>query len=159
LGALPAAHAQTTCPIAAACTPGNASSGQASYYGMGILNVTVGNNLINNTTPNYSDGYKDYSCTKNAALTVAQPYAISVRTGPNAPENVRVWIDYNNDGVFTGTGELVFSSDNAIQHSGTFTPPTTAVLSTNLRMRVAADYTNGLVPTSCSRPAYSQDED
>ena len=126
---------------------------------MGILNVTVGNNLINNTTGNYTEGYKDNSCTKNAALTVAQPYAIGVRTGPNVTENVRVWIDYNNDGTFAGAGELVFSSDNATQHSGTFIPPATAVLNTNLRMRVAADFANGIVPTSCSTPQYSQDED
>ena len=159
LGTANAVQAQNTCPIAATCTPGNASSSQASGFGMGILNVTVGNNLINNPTGNYSEGYKDYSCTKNAALTVAQPYAISVRTGPNVTENVRVWIDYNNDGAFTGAGELVFSSDNATLHTGTFTPPATAVLSTNLRMRVAADYANGIIPTSCSTPQYSQDED
>ena len=160
VGAVQTARAQTTtCPIAAGCTPGNASSSQANLYGMGILNVTVGNNLINNTTPNYTEGYKDYSCSKNATLTVAQPAAISVRTGPNVAENVRVWIDYNNDGVFTGVGELVFSSDNATLHSGTFTPPATAVLSTNLRLRVAADFANGIVPTSCSTPQYSQDED
>ena len=159
VGMAPTALAQTTCPIAAACTPGNASNSQASGFGMGILNVTVGNNLINNTSLNYSEGYQNLACSKNAALTVAQPYAISVRTGPNAPENVRVWIDYNNDGAFTGTGELVFSSDNATLHTGTFTPPATAVLNTNLRMRVAADYANISVPTSCSTPQYSQDED
>ena len=158
LGAAPQANAQN-CPVAAACTPGNASNAQAALFGMGILNVTVGNNLINNTTGNYSEGYKDYSCTKNAALTVAQPYAISVRTGNNAAENVRVWIDYNNNGAFTDAGELVFSSDFATLHAGTFTPPTTAVLSTNLRMRVAADYGNLAVPTSCSTPQYSQVED
>ena len=158
-GTIETAQAQTTCPIAAICTPGNASSGQATFFGMGILNVTVGNNLINNNSLNYAEGYKDNSCTKNAALTVAQPYAISVRTGPGAPENVRVWIDYNNDGAFAGTGELVFSSDNATLHTGTFTPPATAVLNTNLRLRVAADYANGIVPTACSTPQYSQDED
>ncbi|MCI1186160.1 GEVED domain-containing protein [Hymenobacter sp. DH14] len=158
VGTAQTAHAQT-CPVAAACTPGNASSGQASSFGMGILNVTVGNNLINNTSANYTEGYKDNSCAQNAALTVAQPYAISVRTGPNAPENVRVWVDYNNDGAFTGANELVFSSDNATLHTGTFTPPATAVLSTRLRLRVAADYANGTIPTSCSRPQYSQDED
>lgn len=159
LGTASVAQAQNTCPIAATCTPGNASSGQASFYGMGILNVTVGTNLINNTTANYTEGYKDNSCTKSATLTVAQPYAISVRTGPNAPENVRVWIDYNNDGAFAGAAELVFSSDNATLHTGTFTPPATAVLNTYLRMRVAADYANGIVPTACSTPQYSQDED
>ena len=159
VGTVPSVQAQTTCPIAATCTPGNASNGQASFFGMGILNVTVGNNLINNTTANYTEGYKDNSCTKNAALTVAQPYAISVRTGPNVAENVRVWVDYNNDGAFVGAGELVFSSDNATLHTGSFTPPATAVLNTNLRLRVAADFANGIVPTACSTPQYSQDED
>ena len=158
LGTAGAAQAQT-CPIAAACTPGAASSPQASAFGMGILNVTVGNNLINNTTPGYLDGYRDYGCTRNAALVVGQAYPISVRTGPNAPENVRVWIDYNNDGAFTGNSELVFSDDNNVLHTGTFTPSATATLGVNLRMRVAADYANGVTPTSCSTPQYSQDED
>ncbi|MGY3090453.1 PKD repeat protein [Hymenobacter sp. UYAg731] len=159
LGVSSEAAAQTTCPIAAVCTPGNATSGQANLYGMGILNVNVGNNLINNTTGNYIDGYRDYGCTFNAALTVGQTYTISVRTGPNVNENVKVWIDYNNDGAFTGNSELVFDGPNSILHTGTFAPPATAVLSTNLRMRVSSDYALGVVPTSCSTPQYSQVED
>ena len=127
---------------------------------MGILNVTVGNNIINKTTAGQSDGYQDYSCTTNAALVVGQSYAISVLTNANTAENVRVWIDYNNDGAFTGNSELVFSSNVLTPlHSGTFSPPSSATLSTNLRMRVASDYGNGIVPTSCSTPEYSQDED
>ena len=159
LGISSQAAAQTTCPIAAACTPGNANNPQANFYGMGILNVTVGNNLINNTTGNYIDGYRDYGCTNNAALNVGQTYTISVRTGPNTNENVKVWIDYNNDGAFTGNSELVFDAPNSILHTGTFAPPATAVLSTNLRMRVASDYALGTLPTSCSTPQYSQVED
>ncbi|MDB5269912.1 MAG: hypothetical protein JWP58_2952 [Hymenobacter sp.] len=159
LGVSSEAAAQTTCPIAAVCTPGNASNGQANLYGMGILNVTVGNNLITNTTGNYIDGYRDYGCTVNAALTVGQTYTISVRTGPNVNENVKVWIDYNNDGAFTGNNELVLDAPNTILHTGTFAPPATAVLSTNLRMRVSSDYALGVVPTSCSTPQYSQVED
>ena len=160
LGLSPGAFAQT-CPTAATCTPGNASSNLANQYGMGILNVTVGNNLINQNSPNYTEGYHDYSCVQNAALTVGQSYAISVRTGPNAPENVKVWIDYNNDGAFTGSNELVYSdlSATAITHTGTFIAPATATLGTRLRMRVAADYANGIIPTPCSTPQYSQDED
>ncbi|MCC3153094.1 GEVED domain-containing protein [Hymenobacter sp. BT770] len=149
----------TTCPIAATCTPGRASSPQAATFNMGVLNVTLGNNLINNTTAGQLDGYKDYSCTQNAALVVGQSYAISVRTGANAAENVRVWIDYNNDGAFTGNNELVFSSNTGTLHTGTITPPAVATLGTRLRMRVAADYANGTIPTPCSTPEYSQDED
>ena len=147
------------CPIAATCVPGRASSAQAAAFNMGILNVTLGSNLINKTTAGQADGYQDYSCLNNAALVVGQSYAISVRTNANQAENVRVWIDYNNDGAFTGNNELVFSSDNNTLHTGTITAPATATLSTRLRMRVAADYANGIVPTSCSTPQYSQDED
>ncbi len=149
----------TTCPVAAACTPGQASNSLASAFDMGILNVTVGNSLINKTTVGQADGYQDYSCTQNAALLVGQNYAISIRTNANTPENVRVWIDYNNDGAFTGSNELAFSSDNKTLHTGTITPPASATLSTRLRMRVAADFANGVVPISCSTPQYSQDED
>ena len=148
-----------TCPIAATCTPGRASSAQAAVFNMGILNVTVGNNLINKTTVGQADGYQDYSCTTNAALLVGQTYAISIRTNAGTPENVRVWIDYNNDGAFTGNSELAFSSNNLILHTGTITAPALATLGTSLRMRVAADFANGTVPTSCSTPQYSQVED
>ena len=160
LGMAPAVLAQAPgCPIAATCIPGRASSPQAAAFAMGIFNVTVGNNLINKTTAGQADGYQDYSCANNAALLVAQGYAISVRTNANTPENVRVWIDYNNDGAFTGNNELAFSSNNSVLHTGTVTPPAAAVLGTSLRMRVAADYSLGVVPTSCSTPQYSQTED
>ncbi|MDB5236346.1 MAG: hypothetical protein JWR44_3339 [Hymenobacter sp.] len=163
LGASQAAFAQCAPIVAAACTPGPASSNQASAFNMGILNVTLGNNLINNTTLGQAQGYQDYSLNCRvapAALVVGQSYAISVRTNASgANENVRVWIDYNNDGAFTANNELVFSSNNASLHAGTITPPAGATLNTRLRMRVAADYANSTVPTSCSTPVYSQDED
>ncbi|MDO7852243.1 GEVED domain-containing protein [Hymenobacter convexus] len=156
LGVSSAAEAQT-CPITAACTPGSASISNPSLYGMALLNVTVGTTVLANRT-GYTAGYHDYSCTQNAALVVGQSYPISIRTTSPA-QNVRVWIDYNNDGAFTGNNELVFSSDNATTHSGTFVVPSTATLTSRLRMRVATDYANSPVPTSCSTPVYSQDED
>ncbi len=160
LGSAPHAAAQT-CPIAATCLPGAATNPQANLFGMGILNVTVGASLINQNSPNYVEGYHDYSCAQNAALTVGQSYAISIRTGPSAPENVKVWIDYNNDGAFTGSNELVYQDLTGATglHTGTITAPATATFGTRLRMRVAADYANGVIPTACSTPQYSQDED
>ena len=148
------------CPGAATCTPGTASNSLASAYGMGIFNVTLGS--INNTSAGYADGYKDYSCLATGAgrtaLTVSTPVAISIKNGTIAAENVRVWIDYNNNGAFT-SDELAFSSDNKVLHTGTITPPATAVLGQPLRLRVASDYANVAVPTACSTPQYSQDED
>ncbi|WP_310395173.1 GEVED domain-containing protein [Hymenobacter sp.] len=160
LGAASAVSAQgTNCPAPATCTPGAASNPQAGAFAMGIFNVTLGNNLINRTSAGQSEGYQDNSCTLTAALAVGQSYAVSVRTNPNTAENVRVWIDYNNDGAFTANNELVFSSNNSILHTGTITPPATATLGARLRLRVAADYGLGVVPMACSTPQYSQVED
>ncbi len=156
LGLLLPALSLAQCPTAATCLPGKASSSLASAYGMGIYNVTLGS--INNTTGGYADGYKDYSCGLGTTLTVSTPTAISIRNGTLVSENVRVWIDYNNDGAF-GTGELAFSSDNKMLHTGTITPPASATLNTGLRMRVASDYSDTTIPTPCSTPQFSQDED
>lgn len=148
------------CPTTASCTPGaaTAASSLTTVYKMGIYNVTLGS--INNSTTGYTDGYKDYSCTIGTNLTVSTATAISVKNGTvsGANENVRVWIDYNNDGTFA-TSELAFSSDNKQLHTGTITPPATAILGTRLRMRVASDGADATFPTACSTPQYSQDED
>ncbi len=163
LGAARPAVAQ--CPVTAACTPGTASSPAAASFGLAILNVTVGTTVLANRTA-YTAGYHDYSCTVAAVpLVVGQNYPISIRTTAAAVQNVRVWIDYNNDGAFTGSNELVYEDVNpsgstpANPHTGTFAPPATATLGTRLRLRVATDYLNSPLPTSCSTPVYSQDED
>jgi len=170
LGGAPGARAQP-CPIAPLCTPGRASNSQAGGYNMGIFNVTVGGSLINRTSVGQSEGYQDLGCTLNATLVVGQAYAISVRTNPNGAENVRVYVDYNNDGNFTGNNELVYQDisgvlgvpPNAGLHTGSFTPPAPSAggpaLGTKLRLRVAADDFYSPLPTSCSTPVYSQVED
>ncbi|GAA4369507.1 hypothetical protein GCM10023185_43190 [Hymenobacter saemangeumensis] len=158
-----AAATQAQCPIPATCTPGAATNPQAPLFGMGIINVTLG--TINNTTPGQADGYRDYGCASpsiGTSLLVGQSYPLSVRTGPNTAENVRVWIDYNNDGEFIGTNELVMSSTNVLpqrDHTATIAPPAAATLGVPLRMRVSADYAQVTAPTSCSTPQYSQVED
>ncbi|GAA3925625.1 hypothetical protein GCM10022406_09490 [Hymenobacter algoricola] len=124
---------------------------------MGILNVTLG--TINNTTPAAIDGYKDYSCTLSATLAVGTDYSFSVRTNASADENVRVWLDLNNDGAFNATSELVFSSDSKRLHSGILRLPLTTTLNTRLRLRVAADYFGSPVPGPCTTPQFSQTED
>ncbi|NML65032.1 PKD domain-containing protein [Hymenobacter sp. RP-2-7] len=158
LGGLLPALGWAQCPGAATCTPGAASAASSltSVYQMGIYNVTLG--TINNSTAGYTDGYKDYSCTVGTSLTVSTATAISIKNGTKANENVRVWIDYNNDGTFAGS-ELAFSSDNKMLHTGTITPPATATLGTKLRMRVASDFADLAAPTACATPQYSQDED
>ncbi|AMJ66335.1 hypothetical protein AXW84_13510 [Hymenobacter sp. PAMC 26628] len=169
LGA-PAVRAQT-CPAAASCTPGRAgaAAGAVTAFNMGILNVTLGS--INNTTLGQADGYRDYSClapstTTATTLAVGQNYTLTVRTSLNNNETVLAWIDYNNDGAFDPVTEVIMAATPATGtgtagglHTATFAAPATARTGVPLRLRVAADYTNSPVPTPCSTPQFSQDED
>jgi len=162
----PAAEAQ--CPATpAACTPGRASNANAALFNMGIANVTLRNGttaLINNSTGNQSEGYVDYACrattpVAGASLLVGQNYTLTVsNSAAGVNENVRAWVDFDNDGAFS-TAEQILSSNNAATHTATFAPPANTVLGRALRLRVASDYANVAVPTACSTPQYSQVED
>jgi PKD repeat protein len=139
-------------PIAPTCTP----TTTAWCCGFGITNFKFHN--INNTTADGSEGYKDFSCGLDT-VTTGQTYSISITTPTPSSHNVRVWIDYNNDGTFNPTSELVFSADNSFIAAGTVFIPGTATLSTPLRMRVSADHSLQPVPTPCSNPQFGQAED
>jgi PKD repeat protein len=126
--------------------------------GMGITNVTF--NTINNTTPDGVDNYKDYSCQKQTTVGVSKSYNITIQTGDNYSENVRVWIDFNNNGTFNNSSELVFESLGQFTfHSGNINIPANAVLNTPLRMRIASDLDSEPVPDYCNNVRYGQVED
>jgi len=141
-----------TGPIAASCNP------QTTAYccGFGITNFKFHN--INNTSADASEGYKDFSCGMDT-VTTGQTYSISISTQTPAAHNVRVWIDYNNDGIFNTSTEQVFAADNSLIANGTVFIPGNVTLSTPLRMRVSADHNLNPVPGPCSNLQYGQAED
>ncbi len=140
-------------PITASCAPNTS----AYCCGVGISNVTF--STINNSTNDGVDGYSDYSCLLQTTVSAGVSYPVSITTGTIYNENVRIWIDFNNDGSFNTTNELVYSDFNQVlNHSGTISIPLTAVLNTPLRMRVISDNLNPLT-TACSIPNKGQVED
>lgn len=71
-------------------------------------------------------------------------HTISINLSNRNEQRVKVWIDFNNDGIFT-TDEIIADSNSFIKteiFTKTFTIPSTAVKNTYLRMRVGADYSN-----------------
>ena len=143
----------STGPIPPSCQPATT----AYCCGRGITNVTIG--TINNTTADGSDGYQDYACSLGTDITAGSMTNIAVTTGAASAEDVRVWIDFNDDGVFNNTDELVFQSDNIVQnHSGTFLAPAVP-LNTALRMRVASDYFTNTISNACQTMVNGQVED
>lgn len=138
--------------LGAACIP--TTTAYCCQYGITQVQFA---DILNNTG-DAQDGYQDYSCTYTANVNAGTSYAVTVRTGNLNPEDVKIWIDLNNNNVFDATNELVFSSNNKYNHTGTITIPATALTNTRLRMRVmGGSVGNGYGP--CSANIFSQAED
>lgn len=129
----------------------------------GISNVTLGS--INRTSisvenwPNnsYVMTTSSTNLTKGSSYTISITHTRDVNNFPNARNNIRVWIDYNQDGQLDDPGETVVTLD--LQTFGTstanFTVPLTAN-SGNTRMRVTAKMSADAghsIPTPCDIPA------
>ncbi len=142
-------------PLSASCAP--ISYSYSSNYG--ILNVSL-NTINKSSNYAYIEGYQDFSCLNQTNLTIGTNYTLNVSTSPFYFENVSVWIDYNNDGSFS-TSEQVLNSVNKLQtHTVVITPPATAVLNTPLRMRIIDESSSGyIINTACYTSYYGQCED
>lgn len=109
--------------------------------------------------------YVDHSYTQQSTVRPGSSYTISVTTRTNA-QNVKAFIDYNNDGDFIDAGEEVFSHGYTVAsgtevHTGTITIPTSGVTKcTYLRMRVVAEFGGSTISNwSCGPYVYGQAED
>jgi len=115
-------------------TISNTSTGTAGYENFTALstNVVVGTSNTITITPNWT------------STVYSEGYA--------------VWIDYNQNGLFTDAGELVWSkaASTTTPVSGTFTIPASATLGAT-RMRVSMKY--NAIPAACGAFTYGQVED
>ncbi|MBA3828525.1 MAG: T9SS type A sorting domain-containing protein [Taibaiella sp.] len=109
--------------------------------------------------------YRDLTCKQGATLVAGKQYLFMVRTGNTSAEKVLVYIDYNNDGVFSASEQIYSHTASSAYEADTFslTLPTTATLSSlitcqPLRMRVISDAASS-TPNVCGPLAYGQAED
>ena len=109
--------------------------------------------------------YIDNTCKHQLELTAGNIYTFSVTTGPQA-ENLKVFIDYNNDGTFQTTEEVW--SDPGVgtnqNHQFQYVVPTTAtvpglVSCIPLRMRIMSDRTTAPAINACGPLTFGQAED
>ncbi|MES2811985.1 MAG: GEVED domain-containing protein [Bacteroidota bacterium] len=128
-----------------------------SVDGTGITNVTMGS--INNNSGAEAGNYGNYSA---QTTTVMQgetvPFSIRFQTG--FTYDTYIWVDWNNDGDFTDTGELVYTGASNTASptilSGTFLVPSTATLG-NHRLRIGG-MDNGTI-NPCYTGSYAAFED
>lgn len=115
-------------------TINNASTGTAGYENFTAISTNIVRGVAN-------------------TITITPAWTSSVYS-----EGYAVWIDLNQNGVFTDAGELVFSkaASTTTPATGSITIPTTATVGAT-RMRVSMKY--NAIPTSCETLSYGQVED
>ncbi|WP_166437203.1 M43 family zinc metalloprotease [Niastella caeni] len=167
-----------TAPAAATCSPVTASAGLNSGTA-GLANVTINNKAYNTgITANdnsfgYTTGYVDRanSCTNLISMAAGGtiPFTFTLH-GANR-EQVRIYIDFNNDGDFADANESVFHATDInntginMTYSNSFTVPSTGITTdAPLRLRVIEEvstvYGGGFTISSpCYNPTYGQAED
>lgn len=119
-----------------------------------ITNVTINN--LNQSSGKELGGYSDFTA-QVATLTAGTNQLISLSTNNDSDsEYWYVWIDYNHDGDFDDTGELVITDRTAasVLDSEISIP---AGLNGQTRMRVALSYRS--IDSACDSISYGEVED
>lgn len=136
-------------PTAAAVTPRMTTNASGNFR-QTVSRVTF--NTIDNSTSAITNmgtsGYQNLTCSKNTKVTAGDVHVLSVtaNSGGSGAQGVRVDIDWNNDGVFSGAGEInLLTGSTPNPGSQTFTTnitiptPVAAAKDKLLRMRVMTD--------------------
>ncbi len=129
-----------------------------NYFGYGIRNVTLNTLDVSSLSTSGDGGYNDRTCFYFTALEKTSTYSISIKNGINT-ENIKVFIDYNNDGDFSDASEEVFSSQNKTLHTGSIATPSNLTENQFLRMRVISDKSNNSISSACYNPEMGETED
>ena len=164
-----------TTPVAASCTPVTSATGLSADYA-GIVNVAINGRNFGSLTPRLDNNINGYfnstpDCHFLTSLVRGGTYSFSASVWAVNQEQLRVWIDYNNNGVFDNATEQIYINTSIPSHptdyvtvGGNFTVPVTATTNTVLRLRIVEDLIPGYpsavpIASGCHNPVYGQAED
>jgi hypothetical protein len=163
-----------TAPVAASCTPVTGATGLSADYA-GIVNVAINGKNFSSSSPrldNITNGYLNWTpdCHQLTQLYRGATYSFSATVWAVNQEQLRVWIDYNNNGVFDNATEQIYINTSIPSHptefisvSGNFTVPLSATINSVLRLRVIEELSTvhgaAAISSGCFNPTYGQAED
>lgn len=115
---------------------------------------------LNNASADGQAGYEDFSCAQRATLTADRPDTLRLTTGSSA-HDVRVYLDLNDDGLFTGPAELLYQGLGVISPVVPFTvlSSLSPVYNKALRLRIVADFAGSPATGPCGPVQSGQVED
>jgi gliding motility-associated-like protein len=136
----------------------NTSTGIGNYN-IGILEVAI-DTFINKSLDAFAEGeYMNRACTDIFYAKSDTTYAFDITTGKSYKENVKIYIDYNNNGDLSDAGELAYSGPKQlVVHQDSLRIPKIVVFDKLLRMRIMADY-DTIPDDPCATLKYGQTED
>jgi M6 family metalloprotease-like protein len=126
--------------------------------GIGIYRFALGS--INNASLCNDGYYQNYTCSKWTKLELNKTYNVTIQTGLSNPEGAKVYIDYNDNGIFdAGEAVVSFPANKVGTRTLSFTTPSSGViLDKGLRLRVLSKF--GSIPSNaCDISTYGQAED
>lgn len=138
---VPATYCQPTYSIA--CSSGD----YIDNFSFNTL-VNNGTGCNGNLTPNQN--YIYYSGGPTTTVNPGSTYTLSCQSGTTWSQGIGVWIDYNQNGVFTDPGEFVYATPSAstLPNSTTITIPGSALPGVT-RLRVMCRYAITIVASDC----------
>ena len=132
------------------CTPSGGTGGSG-----GITNVSLGSLFRGSTTTGL---YENFACSDVASLDPGTAYSLVV--GVSGVTRLRYFVDYNDDGDFTDSGEA--STMYSFSGNGNLSVPLTTasspVLGQLLRMRITVS-SGSIGSDGCTAPSTGQVED
>ncbi|MDH7448026.1 M43 family zinc metalloprotease [Aquimarina sp. 2201CG14-23] len=137
-----------SCEPCATVTYCTASTTQNTLH---ITNVKFGD-IDNTTTHTPYSNYPNLSTN----LTIGEQTALIIKLNNDhwTYNAVGVWIDWNNNGDFTDSGERVYARYAAGPYTANVVPPAGTVTNVNLRMRVRVGYGSESKITPCGIDTY-----
>ncbi len=144
--------------VASNCTP--TTSDLSNSFGIGIFSFSLGDLTVPSSGAVVDGGYVDNTKLQSVNVTAGSTYQIAISTGSANDEDIKVYIDYNNNGDLSDIGEEVFSSNQSKTHTGFVAIPSTGVTTnTPLRLRAISDFHTSTITDACYNPNTGQAED
>lgn len=137
----------------------NTTTFWTNNYGIGNFRVQFSDNMSETGGYFDDDEYLDLSQRKVFRVKPSTTYSIKVKTGLYNNENVRIFIDYNNNGKFENfNNEVIANSAGFGERTISVTTPSVMRENTPIRMRILSDF-NSIDTNACRNLGYGQGED
>lgn len=141
--------------VKSACVPSTTNN----VNGLGIYSVQMANISRSSEGRTTEGAYVNLACSRVFKVKKGKAYALRVTTGSLNTEQVKAFIDFNNNGSLTDAGELVYQPAAGLpNHMDSVRIPLNAVSGRILRMRIRSDFSS-IGTNPCSNLSYGQTED